>query len=33
MTNTTEKNVLGEALACCCSDNNTGFYRDGNCRT
>ena len=27
------KNVLGEALAPCCSDPMTGFYRDGSCRT
>ena len=25
--------MLGEALAPCCSDPMTGFYRDGSCRT
>ena len=28
-----EKNVLGGALECCCTDPMTGFYRDGHCRT
>lgn len=32
-TMTTEKNVLGGELACCCNDKVTGFYRDGFCRT
>lgn len=26
-------NVLGDALACCCRDPLTGFYRDGHCNT
>ncbi len=26
-------NVLGEELACCCTDPMTGFHRDGYCRT
>jgi uncharacterized protein len=26
-------NVLGEALACCCTNPLTGFYRDGYCKT
>lgn len=26
-------NVLGEELACCCTDPMTGFHRDGFCRT
>lgn len=33
MMTTEEKNVLGGSLACCCSDNATGFFRDGSCRT
>lgn len=27
------KNVFGEALASCCTDPMTGFYRDGFCNT
>ncbi len=27
------KNVLGTALATCCQQPKTGFYRDGFCRT
>jgi uncharacterized protein len=30
---TTELNVLGEPLQCCCTSPMTGFYRDGLCRT
>jgi uncharacterized protein len=30
---TTELNVLGEPLKCCCTSPMTGFYRDGLCRT
>ena len=26
-------NVLGEELACCCTNPMTGFHRDGFCRT
>jgi uncharacterized protein len=26
-------NVLGEELACCCTNPMTGFHRDGYCRT
>lgn len=26
-------NVLGEELACCCTDPITGFHQDGFCRT
>jgi len=26
-------NILGEELACCCTDPMTGFHRDGFCRT
>jgi uncharacterized protein len=29
----TARNVLGGALACCCTEPMTGFYRDGHCRT
>ena len=28
-----ERNVLGGALAACCFDPLTGYYRDGSCRT
>lgn len=28
-----DKNVLGEALALCCDDPKTGFYRNGFCQT
>jgi hypothetical protein len=28
-----EKNVLGEPLESCCQNPETGFYRDGYCRT
>ncbi len=28
-----EKNVLGTRLQPCCTTLNTGFYRDGHCRT
>lgn len=28
-----ENNVLGDALAPCCTDPMTGFFRDGSCRT
>jgi uncharacterized protein (DUF2237 family) len=27
------KNVLGQPLACCCTNPVTGFYRDGFCQT
>lgn len=27
------RNVLGEPLQACCTANNTGFFRDGHCRT
>jgi uncharacterized protein (DUF2237 family) len=27
------KNVLGTDLVPCCMENNTGWYRDGTCRT
>ena len=27
------KNVLGDALKCCCTAPMTGFYRDGYCAT
>lgn len=26
-------NILGQKLACCCTEPATGFYRDGYCRT
>lgn len=29
----TEKNILGSALRCCCQQPMTGFYRDGYCKT
>lgn len=28
-----DTNVLGGSLACCCENPETGFYRDGHCRT
>ncbi|MEL6715031.1 MAG: DUF2237 domain-containing protein, partial [Planctomycetota bacterium] len=28
-----DKNVLGGALAPCCTDPMTGYFRDGHCRT
>jgi hypothetical protein len=33
MSASTPTNVLGGALACCCREPVTGFFRDGYCRT
>lgn len=33
MSDATSKNVLGEALADCSHDPETGYFRDGCCRT